>query len=197
VHANRFTAVLDANALVPALARNLLLSLADAELYRARWTARILDEMEKGIRKDCDRRGCSDSSDRAGRTRSSMLAWPGFADCLVVDYELLEPSMPTRDPNDRHVVAAAIKTKASVIVTDNIKDFPERDLASFEIEVKTVDAFIADTVDLNPWRSLSALREMRERLRKPPFSPRELIDKLRANGLIATADLVERHEELL
>lgn len=197
MHANRFTAVLDANALVPALARNLLLSLADAELYRARWTDRILDEMEKGIRKDCERHGLPDGPDRARRTRSSMLAWPGFADCMVSDYEVLEPSMPTPDPDDRHVVAAAAKTKASVIVTDNIKDFPGPELAKLEIDVKTVDAFVADTIDLNPGQSLSALREMRESLRKPPFSPRELIEKLRANGLNATADLVESHEELL
>ena len=197
MHANRFTAVLDANVLVPALIRNVLLSLADAELYRARWTARILDEMEKGIRNDCDRLKLEDGPDRAARTRQHMTGWPGFADCSVENYEVLEASMPTADPDDRHVAAAAVKTKASIIVTDNLKDFPAEAFLPLEIEIKSADAFLADTIDLSPGRSLKALREMRERLRKPPFSPRELIGKLREKGLKSTGDLVESYEEML
>lgn len=189
--------MIDANVLVPPLKRNVLLSLADAELYRARWTSRILDEMEKGILRDCARLGMADGPDRARRTRERMTAWPGFADCLVDGYEMLELCMPARDPDDRHVIAAAVKTKASIIVTDNLRDFPGEELAPLEIEVKSADAFIADTVDLNTSRSLDALREMRERLREPPFSPRELIEKFRSSGLVDTADLVESHEELL
>jgi predicted nucleic acid-binding protein len=197
VHSNRFTTLLDANVLVPALARNILLSLADAELFRARWTARILDEMERGFLRDCERLGLDDGPARASRTRKHMTEWPGFADCVVENYEMLEPCMPASDPDDRHVIAAVVKTKASVIVTNNVRDFPSHELQLLEIEIKTADAFVADTIDLSPSRSLAALTKMRERLRDPPFSPSELIDKMICNGFDETAGLVQNHFERL
>ena len=50
--ANRFTVVADACVLVPPLVRNLLLSLAEAELFRLRWSERIMDEFERGFARD-------------------------------------------------------------------------------------------------------------------------------------------------
>ena len=46
---NRYSALIDACVLGGALKRNIILSLAEAGLFRPRWSERILDETEKAI----------------------------------------------------------------------------------------------------------------------------------------------------
>lgn len=75
------------------------------------------------------------------------------------------------DPDDAHVVAATLKTQAAVIVTDNLRDFPKAVLAPLNLEVRSTDAFIADTIALDPGRAIAAVRTMRERLRNPEKTP--------------------------
>lgn len=199
MYANRFTALLDASVLAPQLKCDILLSLADAELYRARWSERILDETEAAVVRMLQNRGIEDAVDRAVRKRAAMTGWPGFADCLVEDFQALEAGLPALpDPDDRHVVAAALKTKASVIVTDNIRDFPPPIMAQLELEAKTADVFIADTIDLSTRAGVEALRELRARYeRTRPLSAEELIERIEANGLIETAGIVRRFSEFI
>ncbi|WP_084080893.1 PIN domain-containing protein [Edaphobacter aggregans] len=45
-------------------------------------------------------------------------------DALVTGYRQLVPALNLPDPNDGHVLAAAVRGGASMIVTNNIKDFP-------------------------------------------------------------------------
>ncbi len=116
--ADRFTAFLDACVLGSGLRRNILLSLAEAGLFRPRWSSRVLDETEKAIAV------ITGGSADTGRQRRAMEA--AFPEALVSGFEHLEEGLQLPDMNDRHVVAAAIATAAAVIVTDNLKDFPER-----------------------------------------------------------------------
>ena len=199
MHANRFTALLDASVLAPQLKCDILLSLADAQLYRARWSERILDETEAAIVEMLSKRGVEDATDRAARKRRAVAGWPGFADCLVENFEVLEQGLPSvPDPEDRHVIAAALKTKASVIVTDNLRHFPEDVLFQLDMEAKSADDFIADTVDLSPRVSVEALAAMRARYeRSRPISADELVERIKANGLPATAELLGQFSEFL
>lgn len=71
------------------------------------------------------------------------------------------------DPGDNHVLAAAISTSASVIVTDNIKDFPVELLSPHGVEVRSTDDFIADRIELDPVEAILALKRRRERLKSP------------------------------
>lgn len=106
------------------------------------------------------------------------------------------PLLP--DPDDRHVVAAALKTRASVIVTDNLRDFPAELMSQLQLEAKSADAFIADTIDLSPRVSIEALAEMRARYeRTRPLSADELVERIRGNGLAETAAIVEHFTEFL
>lgn len=196
MHANRFTAVLDACVLVPPLTRNILLSLADADLYRVRVSQAILTETERNIARLLERHGYEDHGERGTRAVAAIVA--AFEDDLIVeDFDRLLDAADGVDPKDAHVVAAAIKTKASVIVTDNLKDFPEATLTPFELEAKSADAFIADTINLDETVSITALREMRARLTKKPFTSDELILKMERNGLLSSAAILSSHVDLL
>lgn len=184
--------MLDACALVGPLKRNLLLSLAEAEFFRVRWSARILDEAERAIAKLLTDRGVVDAERRAACARRAMER--AFEDAAVTGYEALIGGLKNLpDPDDAHVIAAAVKTRASVIVTDNIKHFPAELLTQLDLEAKTTDAFLADTIDLDIGRAVAAVRRMRERLRRPEKSPEVLLLDMGAVGLTQTVDILREH----
>lgn len=190
--ANRYTAVVDACSLAGALPRNLLLTLAEAEFFRLRWSAEILAEAERAIASILDRKGALDAAERAARARSAMQR--AFTDADVGDYSALLPacvSLP--DPKDAHVLAAALKTQAAVIVTENLRDFPLRIVSPLNLEVRTADAFIADTLSLDIGRGVAAVRLMRERLKRPEKTAEALLRDIEAAGLTQTADVLRPH----
>lgn len=190
--ANRFTAFVDACTLAGALKRNLLLTLAEAEFFRVRWSALVLDETERAIERILTEKGAPDAASRAQRARASMER--AFEEALVDDFDrFLCACDGLPDPNDKHVLAAALKTQAAMIVTDNLKDFPEEILAPLNIEAKSADAFIADTIALDPGRAVAAIRCMRERFRQPEKTAEVLLLDMEAVGLTETVDALRSH----
>ena len=118
--ANRFTIVVDACSLVDALGRNMILSLAQADFFRLRWSAAILDETERALAKIFETRGHADPKCLAYRQRRAMET--AFEEAAVTGFERLVPCLSgLPDGNDAHVIAAALKTRASVIVTENLQ----------------------------------------------------------------------------
>jgi hypothetical protein len=190
--ANRFTVLADACSLVPALNRNILLSLAEAEFFRVRWSARIMGETSRGIAKTLQRHGVSDSIQQAERVCLAMQS--AFEDASVTGYERLMLGLENLpDVNDAHVIAAAVKTRASIIVTENLKHFPPAILDPLDLEAKTLDSFVADTIGLDTGRAVASVRRMRERLKKPEKSAEVLLLDMEARGLIQTADALREH----
>lgn len=115
--ANRFTVVVDACSLFSPLTRNLLLSLAEGEFFRLRWSARILEEVERAIARSYAQKAALDGTERAARARAAMER--AFEEAAVTGYDALMPELgELPDPTDAHVIAAAVKTRASVIVTE-------------------------------------------------------------------------------
>jgi len=194
--ANRFTVIVDACALVPALSRNLLLSLAAAEFFRVKWSPRILTEVQQAIAAQMTKRGVADAMATAARARRAMER--AFLDAMVSGHEaLIDTLQDLPDPNDAHVIAAAIKVGASVIVTENLRHFPRQILDPHFIEAKTVDAFVADTIDLDIARALSAIRQMRMRFKKPEKSAEMLLNDMQTAGLMQTASTLRDHASAL
>ncbi|MBO0845297.1 MAG: PIN domain-containing protein [Nocardioides sp.] len=110
-----FVVLYDANVLYPSTLRDLLIRVAQAGLVQAKWTDQILDEVFRNLamnRPDPD-------PQRLARTRDLMNR--AVRDCLVTGYEPLVDAVDLPDPGDRHVLAAAIKARAQVIVTHNLK----------------------------------------------------------------------------
>lgn len=111
-----------------------------------------------------------------------------FPDALVINYEPLIEGLTLPDEKDRHVLAAAIKTNANIIVTNNLKDFPNDYLASFGLAAKSADDFIADIIDLNHEKAIEAFKKLVLNRRHPDLDEFEVLDNLRKNGLIQSAN---------
>ncbi|MGC1203293.1 MAG: PIN domain-containing protein [Flavobacteriaceae bacterium] len=180
IHSVRFTCVLDTNIIYPIEIRDLLFWFAHYDLFTPKWSNHIFDEWEdvmarKGVAK----------REIEKRTNFANLAFP---DALVINYEPLIDGLTLPDEKDRHVLAAAIKTNANVIVTNNLKDFPEKYLASFGLVAKSADDFIADIIDLNHDKAIEAFRKLVLNRRNPDLDEFEVLDNLRQNGLVDSAN---------
>jgi len=108
------------------------------------------------------------------------------ADALVTGYEDLIEGLQLPDPDDRHVLAAAIRGQADVIVTTNLRDFPGHILAQYGIEPRHPDDFVLHLLDLEPGLVAGAARDHRESLKKPPKTIEQYLDGLEAQGLTKT-----------
>ena len=117
IHSVRFKAVLDTNIIFPIVIRDLLFWFAHYDLYTPKWSAHIFDEWKEVM----IRKGVSEQEANK-RTNIANLAFP---DALVLNYDGIINQLNLPDEKDRHVLAAAIKTNANVIVTNNLKDFPK------------------------------------------------------------------------
>jgi predicted nucleic acid-binding protein len=175
-------AVLDACVLYPAPLRDLLLSLADVGLFMPLWSQEIQEEWIHNLllnRPDLTKQQLS-------LTQVAMdLAFPN---ARIGHYENLIPTIQLRDQNDRHVVAAAIKGNAALIITFNLKDFPKNILEPLGLSALHPDVFLSQIVSSNPLESASAFRNMLNRLKKPPMSRLDLLQTLQQSGLTDTVE---------
>ena len=173
-----FTVVYDANVLFPAPLRDLLIGIAQTGVVRARWTEEILDECFRNIlvrRPDLNEA-------RLRRTRELMNL--AIRDCFVTGYERLVAAMSLPDPDDRHVLAAAVRAGAQSIVTFNSRDYPESSLSPLGVEAKHPDEFVLEVINLAPGVVASVVVEQARRLKSPPMSLSDLIDVLAQQGLV-------------
>jgi hypothetical protein len=195
--ANRYTALIDACVLAGALRRNLLLTLAEAEFFRVQWSQPIMEEAQSAIERIlAGKENVVDAAERAARARGAMER--AFKEAMVDGFDhFLALCGAIPDPKDRHVLAAAISTRAHVIVTDNLNDFPDRALAPFDIEARSADAFIADTAMLDIGRAVGAIKRMRSRFGSPAIRADDLLLKMEAQSLTETADVLRPYVELL
>lgn len=186
-----FTALYDSCVLYPAPLRDLLMRLALTDLFRARWTAQIHDEWMRAVlgnRPDLKR-------EQLERTRALMDSH--VRDCLVTGFEPLIEGLNLPDPDDRHVVAAAIRTRAGVIVTFNLDDFPNDYLGQFGLSAQHPDEFITHLIDLSPGAVCAAVKRQREALQNPPKSVAELLDALSRQSLPETVMRLDEFRHLL
>lgn len=180
IHSVRFTCVLDTNIIYPIEIRDLLFWFAHFDLFTPKWSNHIFDEWKDVM----DRKGATEEEIKK-RTNVANLAFP---DALIINYEPLIEGLTLPDEKDRHVLAAAIKTNANVIVTNNLKDFPKEYLASFGLVAKSADDFIADIIDLNYEKAIEAFKKLVLNRRNPDLDEYEVLDNLRKNGLNDSAD---------
>jgi predicted nucleic acid-binding protein len=158
----------------------LLIQLATANLFRAKWTERINEEWIQSLLKkrddllEHDLRRCADLMNEA------------VPDSLVSGYEHLIASISLPDEDDRHVVAAAIHARADCIVTYNLKDFPAGSLATYNLEALHPDEFINFQFDLDDASVIVAAQSCCRRLKNPPKTAEEYLDTLGALGLPKT-----------
>jgi len=164
------TAVLDANVLYPVSLCDTLLRCALAGLFVPLWTSEIIAEFTRNL--VADGRATQDRADR--RSRHMSMAFP---EALVTGYEELIPLLAC-DPKDRHVLAAAIRGRAHLIVTQNLIDFPEIALRPFGIETRHPDLFLVDLYEQQPAVIVEIIHRQAAALQNPPMTSVQVLDAL-------------------
>lgn len=188
---DRFTAFLDANVLYPAGLRNLLMRLAVRGLFRPKWSEQVHEEWMAAVREDFP------DITRPQLERTRKLMDLHAEDSLVTGYEDLIDGLELPDPDDRHVLAAAIRSNADVIVTRNLRDFPDERLRPYWIEAQHPDVFVMHLFDLMPGAVVGAAREHRESLRNPAKSVAEYLASLERQELTQTAAALREYTTVL
>ena len=172
-----FDATYDACVLHPAGLRDFLVRLAMTGLFRAHWSEDILDEMVASV---LSRRPDLDEAQLA-RTRELMC--DAVPDSVTTGYKDLIEGLNLPDPNDRHVLAAAIRSGSQVIVTENIDDFPRAVLETYNIETQTPDVFVLHLIELSPTSVSGVIQAQATALKDPPMSVSDVLDRLAQSGL--------------
>lgn len=190
-----FRVVLDACVMLPQTLNNLLLTMAEAELFQPVWSPDLMDEVERNLQGE---RFGKTSKQAAHRVKQMRSAFP-FAEEESRGYRELIPAM-TNDPKDRHVLAAAVRSGAGVIVTENLKDFPHAALEPFDVEAVRPDEFLCDQLDLDPETVFECMNVMVARNRLPPKTLGELLvglEQLTPRFVAAVRMLLVAEDEVL
>jgi len=173
-------AFLDANVLYSATLRSVLLELARGKAFRIFWSEDVHREWMQALKRQHPQIPAS----RIARMRSLMEAYVG--DAMVTGYEPLIETLTLPDPNDRHVLAAAIQGGANVIVTANERDFPADALAPYKIAVISPDRLILRLLEADPNLVFAALEADRADLINPPLTREDYFAALERSGLTET-----------
>ncbi|WP_435035591.1 PIN domain-containing protein [Pseudomonas neuropathica] len=186
-----FTAVYDACVLYPAPLRDFLMWLALSGRFRARWTKEIHGEWKRNLLKN-----------RIDLTieqldRTSELMDQAIPDAWVYDYEDLISGLSLPDLDDRHVLAAAIRCNAGVIVTFNLKDFPEKHLAPFGIEAQHPDEFVENLFHLDSAAVVAAAQRQRKQLKAPTLDIESFLNLLQRQGLTQSVQALSGYRAML
>lgn len=161
-------AFLDANVLRGQLTTDVLLSLADERLLVPRWSAQVLSEVRRN-------RPAGVTADRIDARFAQMNK--AFPAAMTSGYDGLTQEMRA-DAKDKHVLAAAVHSRSTVLVTENLKDFDPPSVGPYAIEVERTSAFLNHILAESPERSLAALQAMVRRNRRTPRTMPELLAKM-------------------
>jgi predicted nucleic acid-binding protein len=187
IYSGKFKATLDACVLYPAPLRDFLLWLANSELYKPVWTDKINEEWIRNLL--LNRTDLKEESLRGAVSAMNE----AFPDANTTNYESLITSLDMPDEDDRHVLAAAIRSSADVIITLNVKDFPTELASEHDIEIQTPDFFISNLIDLNWKAAIRAFENQVSNLKNPPQSAEQVLETLEKNGLITSVQKLRIH----
>jgi predicted nucleic acid-binding protein len=179
-------AIFDACILYPFHLRNIVVQAAVDRLVEARWTDTIHDEWIRNLMASA----VAIPIERLHATRRLMNEALPMA--MVNEYKEHIPKIILPDPNDRHVVAAAIAAKASLILTWNLRHFPESELEKFSLRKMTPDAFLSTLFDKIPALVISSLANARRNLSKTRVSALDFVGILKGQRLVRLAKRVEK-----
>jgi predicted nucleic acid-binding protein len=181
-----YAAVLDASVLVPNALCDTLLRMAEAGFFRPLWSARILAEVRDAVL----RVHPEITEERIARRLAAMDG--AFADANVTGREAVTAGLDLPDPDDRHVVAAAIAGGGQAIVTFNLKDFPPEALAPAGVEPRHPDEFLLDQLDLRPSVALEVMTQQAADMTRPPSDLAGLLGRLERCGVPGFVEAVRR-----
>lgn len=186
-----FTAIFDACVLYPAPLRDFLMWLSLSGRFRARWSRDIHEEWKRNL--------LLNRPDLTGAQldRTSELMDRAIPDGLVDGYQDLITGLRLPDPDDRHVLAAAIRCGASVIVTFNQRDFPTELLTSYGVESQHPDEFVDNLFNLDAAVVVTAAQRQRAQLKNPPADVDSYLETLFRQELVQSAKALATYRAIL
>ena len=167
---DEISAVLDSCVLFPMYLRDTLLRAASAGLYSPYWSQEILNGAIRNL--IGQKRMTAEKADYL-ETKIKQ----AFPEAMVIVPDRLIPLM-TNHPGDRHVLATAVVAKADLIVTQNIKHFPNSDLEYWQVKAISADRFLCDLYTLEPNRLIQVIQRQANGLKKPPMTVADLLNLL-------------------
>lgn len=187
----RYACVLDACVLHPAHLRGALLWLADEGLYRPVWSDEILGEWQRSLEKRFAGEPAAKAAQPIGVVRRA------FPEASITFPPKLIDGIELPDPDDRHVIAAALVARAHAVVTTNLKDFPIAVCNAYGLDVIHPDTFLVNIIDLDERRAIAALRRHREVLKNPAMSAEGYLAEFDRRGLVQTRQRLTALADLL
>ncbi|MEV8339035.1 PIN domain-containing protein [Leucobacter sp. NPDC077196] len=186
----KFTAFFDACVMVPIAPSDTYLRMAELGAFRPTWSQKVIEEAVSALIRihPGENPSLFQSRFRAMNT--------AFDDAMVTGWEPLVAGLALPDDGDRHVLAAAIRSRADVIVTENTKHFPDHALKPFDIKAVRLDDFLLDQLDLNPAAAVSVVREQARDMSRPPVKLEHLLDRLARSGARRFAEAVREHADM-
>lgn len=165
-----FPVVIDANVLMQAAVRDTLLRLSEQRLFLCRWSEDILTEVRRNLIGKLNVK-----PENVDHLLNEMRTH--FPDaCVDPGYKVLISAMTNSD-KDRHVVAAAVRCQAEVIITYNTKHFPEFSIKPLNICTKTPDEYLIDLYHVDPEIVVHTLYQQGQQL-NPSRSIEFVLDSL-------------------
>lgn len=160
-------ALLDACVLYPTVLREILLAVAEEGLFRPLWSERILEEWARAARK------IGPTGEVQARAEIALLHGR-FPDASVRPGAATLARLWLPDPNDIHVLAAAIDGQADYIITLNAKDFPRGDLHAEGLHRSAPDAFLNDLWLAHPAKVAHAVHKVHAEAKRLDGTTRDL-----------------------
>jgi predicted nucleic acid-binding protein len=160
---SRHTVLIDANVLHKLHLRNLLLKLAVFGTLKPRWSEQILEEFKRSL----VRRGVRDPADLDLLVVRMANVFP---ESRVSGFEDLVGQFGCADPDDEHVLAAAVTAKADVLLTFNLRDFPRNSLEKFGVEILHPDDYLLGQAAMDRESTLRAIGSLLEDYDKPQLT---------------------------
>lgn len=189
----RYVAVLDACVLYPVTIANILMELAWQGIYTAKWTKDIDREWVQSLKRDRKDLTEVKVNYRLEQMHKAIPDW----EIPRSKYQKLIPALKLPDPNDRHVLAAAIAGHADCIVTKNVRDFPIKLAKENGVEILHPDDFILLQLTLEPIRSLTVVKHLRARKKNPTLTAIQFVEALEKVELVRTAEHLRQAIELI
>lgn len=178
-----FTVLIDANVFFGARLRSLVLFMAQSKMFRAGWTARVHEEWMRNV---AEKR----SIDISQLEKIRICMDRSVLNCVVTGYEPLEQGFHLPDPDDRHILAAAVQSGADLILTFNAKDFPKDVVEPLGIEICDPDEFLLDLFGISEELFIEHVKLDFHHYKAPPLTFDQYIEDLKKAGLSKSAKLI-------
>ena len=181
-------AVLDANLFFTMWIIDPLLTFAEDAFFQPVWSEQIMSEVRthlNNVWNDVPQTAVDRYLDAINQA---------FPDSMVQGWERHVYGIQLPDANDCHVLAAAIESGATIIVTENLRDFPMAQIRRYGVTAMDSDTFLSERFAEDPHDAYAAISRLIGAKQHPPRTMDEEINTLQRLGMHKFAQRLSGYE---